>query len=73
MEQLSVRNRSGAPTILIYFEAPGSDELLASYVFTALAHDGMIAQHGAFDYIQDGTSYDADKAMFGAKAVADGE
>ncbi|HEX3432335.1 MAG TPA: hypothetical protein VHT03_15780 [Rhizomicrobium sp.] len=53
-------------TILIYIYAPGSNDSIASYLFSARASDGKIAQHGAFDYIQGGTSYDADRATFGA-------
>jgi len=54
-------------TILIYVAAQGSDESIASYVFSASARDGKIAAHGAFDYIEGGTSYDADKVAFGAR------
>jgi hypothetical protein len=54
------------PTILVYITGPGSDESIASYVFSATASNGKIAEHGAFDYIEGGESYDADKAAFGA-------
>lgn len=53
------------PTILIYIQAPGSNKSIASYVFSSTARNGKIGEHGAFDYIQGGESYDADKAAFG--------
>lgn len=53
------------PTILIYIEAPGSDESIASYVLSSTARNGEIGEHGSYDYIEGGTSYDADKATFG--------
>jgi len=54
------------PTILIYITAQGSNESIASYVFSSTASNGKIGEHGDFDYIEGGYSYDADKATFGA-------
>jgi hypothetical protein len=52
------------PVILIYIYAPGSDESIASYVFSSTASNGKIGERGAFDYIEGGESADADKAKF---------
>lgn len=54
-------------TILIYIDMIGSGEEPASGTFVASARDGQIAAKGAYDLLQGGTSYDADKAAFGAK------
>ena len=54
-------------TIIIYVYTIGSGQEPASLTFSTTARDGIIGQKGAFDEIQGGTSYDADKATFGAK------